>query len=74
MKKLIQKEITEYYCDVCGKQIDCTPVTLFFGYGSILDGEEYHFCCEGETIRFLADEILKEQKYKNGEEKNDQDN
>jgi len=37
-----------YYCDTCGDNLIIKylgiPITLSCGYGSPLDGEEYHFC------------------------------
>jgi hypothetical protein len=50
-----------YECDICGEKLIGIPITVLFGYGNILDGEEYHFCSEGHAIRFLADELRKQQ-------------
>ena len=61
MKKRIQIEEWEYYCDTCGNKLDTgVPITIAFGYCSNLDGEEYHFCSEGHAIRFLVDELRKQ--------------
>lgn len=50
MKKIeietIEKYISHYFCDNCNKQNDCIPVGVYFGYGSIYDMDELHFCCD----------------------------
>jgi YHS domain-containing protein len=52
-----------YKCDTCSKDLienyTGIPITVYFGFGSQLDGEEYHFCNEGHAIKFLADELRK---------------
>jgi hypothetical protein len=52
---------TNYYCDTCSDNLITKhlgiPITISFGYGSILDGEEYHFC----TLKCLS-QFIKEQK------------
>lgn len=52
-----------YYCEVCGINLMTKylgiPITISFGYGSNLDGEEYHFCYESHAVRFLEMEITK---------------
>jgi YHS domain-containing protein len=51
---------TKYYCDTCGRDLIIgVPVTLSCGYGSPLDGEEYHFCNEKCAIKFLITEEVK---------------
>lgn len=51
----------KYFCDTCGIELSPgTPITIDFGYGSNLDGESYHFCTYGHTIRFLTDELRKQ--------------
>lgn len=49
MKKIIQKEIIEYSCDVCGIKPEwgIASITEFnFGYDSGRDGDhgDFHFC------------------------------
>ena len=53
----------EYICDKCGTNLNQgIPITVSFGYGSSLDGTEYHFC----NLKCLADftnaELQKENK------------
>jgi YHS domain-containing protein len=52
-------------CDTCGKDNltgDCSqvPITINFGWGSELDGEEYHFCSYNCLIKFAENEQKKE--------------
>jgi len=65
MKKLIQAEKFEYYCDTCEKNL-CdhyygVPIDIYFGYGHVLDGENYHFCNYQCLLRFIIDELKKQQ-------------
>ncbi|HUS51199.1 MAG TPA: hypothetical protein VMZ91_13610 [Candidatus Paceibacterota bacterium] len=74
MKKIEQhicKECQTYHieretfiCDTCGKDTirEClgVPITIQFGYGSDLDGEEYHFDTLKCLLRFILDEIRKQ--------------
>lgn len=63
MKKLIQSEEYEYYCDTCGNQLEIgVPITISFGYGHNLDGEEYHFCNYQCLLPFILGELKKENK------------
>ena len=55
---------SDYYkCDNCEKNLieECQgiPVTIEFGYGSSLDFESYHFCCNRCCITFLEAEDAK---------------
>ena len=63
MKKLIQVEENEYYCDNCGRNLlkDYLgiPITIDFGYGHILDSEQYHFCHNHCLLVFINEEIKK---------------
>ena len=55
-------EHENFFCDTCGNNltIDCKlPITISFGYGSPLDGEEYHFCSYQCLLRFIIDELKK---------------
>ena len=56
--------ITDYLCDICGKKLsyngylireigNLAPLILVCG------DTEYHFCCEGHTIQFLANKLRK---------------
>jgi len=51
-------------CDTCGenliKEFFGIPVYLIYGYGSNLDGNEYHFCSNKCLFRFVAEELKKE--------------
>jgi len=53
-----------YSCDTCGDNIitKCQgiPITISFGYGSDLDMEEYHFCGYKCLLKFILDEMKKE--------------
>lgn len=61
MKKLIQSEKYLYNCDTCGDQLEIgVPITISFGYGHGLDGEEYHFCKYQCLLTFILDELKKE--------------
>jgi YHS domain-containing protein len=64
MKRLIQAEKYEYYCDTCGidlyKEIYGVPITIEFSYGHPLDGSEYHFCNYTCLLQFIIAELNKE--------------
>jgi len=51
-------------CDTCGKDIIeekwGIPITINFGYGSELDGNEYHFDDLKCLLSFTLDEMKKE--------------
>ena len=52
-----------YFCDTCGVNLtkDCKlPITISFGYGADLDGEEYHFCNLECLTKFIEAEKAKE--------------
>lgn len=57
-------EEKQYLCDTCGVDLLFEnlglPVTISFGYGSELDGEEYHFCNLNCLKKFINDEISKD--------------
>jgi len=53
---------THYVCDVCGGTMPFETITMSFGYGSGLDGEEYHFDKYKCVLRFILEELKKEQK------------
>lgn len=45
-----------YSCDTCGLNLTIDnklPIEINFGYGSDLDGEEYHFC----SLKCISDFI-----------------
>ena len=52
-------------CDTCGKKTDfgTSPIHLEFGYGSGLDGNEYHF----DNLKCLFDFVIDEMKKGNPE-------
>jgi len=64
MKKLIQSEKYEYLCDTCGKDllkdVYGVPITVEFGYGSELDGEDYHFDNYSCLLKFITAELRKQ--------------
>lgn len=72
MKKIIQctecgqDSQPDYFCDTCGENLVTKfhgiPITISFGYGSNLDGEEYHFCEYKCLLRFIIEELKKEKK------------
>ncbi len=45
-KELIQDEDYHYKCDNCGDHTEEGVVTIQFGYGSNLDGEDLAFCSD----------------------------
>jgi YHS domain-containing protein len=51
-------------CDTCGDNLITKflgiPITISFGYGSNLDGEEYHFCSYKCLLKFVLNENKKE--------------
>jgi len=52
-------------CDTCGKSTESgefIPIRIEFGYGSNLDGEAYDFCSYQCLLRFIIDELKKENK------------
>lgn len=49
-----------YRCEVCGKKFSYETITVSFGYGHSLDGEEYHFCSDECIYSFFEQEIKKE--------------
>jgi hypothetical protein len=55
-----------YRCDTCGKDLIIEylgiPITLSCGYGSPLDGTEYHFCDSICLLDFISAEQKKETK------------
>jgi len=59
-----QQSNSDYYCDTCGDNLitKCQgiPITISFGYGSNLDGEEYHFCNYQCLLKFIVEELKKE--------------
>jgi YHS domain-containing protein len=64
MKRLLQSERYDYYCDTCGieliKEIHGVPITVEFSYGHVLDGAEYHFCANKCLWDFISRELQKE--------------
>jgi len=65
MKRLVQSEKNDYYCDTCGKELLVeflgVPISVDFGYGHELDGEEYHFCTYTCLLQFITAELKKTQ-------------
>lgn len=62
----------QYVCDICGENLNQgLPITISFGYGSGLDGTEYHFDKFKCVLRFVLQELKKIQKenYFGGKEK-----
>ncbi len=61
-----QVKTVEYICDTCGEKtiqkFFGIPITISFGYGHILDGEEYHFCSYQCLLKFIIEELKKENK------------
>jgi len=55
---------TNYYCDTCSDNLITKylgiPITVSFGYGSDLDGEEYYFCNLKCLNQFIEAENKKE--------------
>ena len=45
-KELIQKEQYHYKCNECKEYTEEGVITVQFGYGSILDGEDLSFCSD----------------------------
>jgi hypothetical protein len=63
MKQTIQNAIYQFNCDTCGQFLNQgIPITISFGYGSELDGEEYHFCSNECLLSFIEAELKKETK------------
>ncbi len=54
----------QYYCDTCSAIHITTnssvPISVIFGCGSSLNGEEYHFCNYKCLLNFINSEIKKE--------------
>ena len=55
---------TNYYCDTCSDNLitkcQSIPITVSFGYGNPLDGEEYYFCSYQCLLDFISTEQKKE--------------
>jgi hypothetical protein len=55
----IEEEIS---CDTCGINLSFSygsPITVEFGYGHTLDGENYHFCSNKCLLEFINNESKK---------------
>ena len=54
----------EYNCDTCEKDLLSAfhgiPITVDFSYGNELDGSTYHFCDYKCLLRFITQELRKQ--------------
>ena len=58
------RDVIGYKCDTCGEELitkfSGIPITIRFGYGHTLDGEEYHFDNWKCLLQFILYEMKKE--------------
>lgn len=56
--------VVGYKCDTCGEDLLVkflgVPITINFSYGHDLDGSEYHFCAYSCLLKFITDELHKQ--------------
>ena len=59
MKKIIQREIYQYVCDECKKDMGFPVIEICFSYGSKKDGTFLEFCSD-ECFKKYVEELKTE--------------